>query len=95
MYGDYQAPKGELHGPEKGSVREDQGSVAFYYVEDFVVRGCRFSRSRSDGTHFYHCTNGHFSDNRVDRSKMGVTSSKVASMFWRRIVLFATTARAA
>ncbi|MCA9112121.1 MAG: right-handed parallel beta-helix repeat-containing protein [Planctomycetaceae bacterium] len=71
VYGDYQAPKGELHGPEKGSVREDQGSVAFYYVEDFVVRGCRFSRSRSDGTHFYHCTNGHFSDNRVDRSKMG------------------------
>ncbi len=71
VYGDYQAPKGELHGPEKGSDRKDQGSVAFYHVDNFVVRGCRFSNSRSDGTHFYHCRNGHFTDNRVERAKMG------------------------
>lgn len=71
VYGDYQAPKGELRGPEKGSVREDQGSVAFYFVDDFVVRGCRFEDSRSDGTHFYRCRNGQFSDNRVCGAKMG------------------------
>lgn len=71
VYGDYSAPKGELHGPEKGSVREDQGSVAMYYVRDFVVSECRFDRSRSDGTHFYHCVAGQFSDNKVYRSKMG------------------------
>ncbi|MBI3462095.1 MAG: hypothetical protein HY000_03410, partial [Planctomycetes bacterium] len=71
VYGDYQAPAGELRGPEKGSVREDQGSVAFYFVGDFVVRGCRFEDSRSEGTHFYRCRNGHFTDNRVYRAKMG------------------------
>lgn len=71
VYGDYQAPAGELRGPEKGSVREDQGSVAFYFVDDFVVRGCRFEDSRSDGTHFYRCRDGHFTDNRVYRAKMG------------------------
>ena len=27
---------------KEDSVREDQGDVAFYYVEDFVVDGCRF-----------------------------------------------------
>ncbi len=56
---------------EKGSVREDQGDVALYHVEDFVVRGCRFERSRSDGTHFYRCRNGQISDNRIYRAKMG------------------------
>jgi parallel beta-helix repeat protein len=71
VYGDYQAPRGELRGPETGSSREDQGLVAFYFVEDFVVRGCRFEDSRSDGTHFYRCRNGQFTDNRVYRSKMG------------------------
>lgn len=71
VYGDYSAAAGELRGPEKGSVREDQGSVAFYYVEEFVVRGCRFDNSRSDGTHFFGCRNGQFSDNRVYGSKMG------------------------
>lgn len=70
FYGDYQGPQNE-RGPEKGSVREDQGSVAFYYVNDWVVRGCRFDRSRSDGTHFYKSHNGQFSDNRVYRAKMG------------------------
>lgn len=71
VYGDYQAPPPQRRGPEIGSVREDQGSVAFYYVEDWVVRGCRFDRSRSDGTHFYKCKSGQFSDNRVYRAKMG------------------------
>lgn len=71
VYGDYQAPAGELHGPEPGSGREDQGLVAFYHVEDFVVRGCRFEDSRSDGTHFYRCANGRFTDNHVLRAKMG------------------------
>ncbi|MEZ6049588.1 MAG: right-handed parallel beta-helix repeat-containing protein [Planctomycetaceae bacterium] len=71
IYGDYMAPPNELHGPEKGSVREDQGSVAFYYVESFQVRGCRMDRSRSDGTHFYHCRNGQICQNEINRSKMG------------------------
>ena len=71
VYGDYMAPEGELRGPEKGSVREDQGSVAFYYVESFQVRGCRFDRARSDGTHFYHCRAGQISGNEINRSKMG------------------------
>jgi polygalacturonase len=56
---------------EAGSVREDQGDVALYFVEDFVVRGCRFERSRSDGTHFYRCRNGQITDNRIYRAKMG------------------------
>lgn len=71
VYGDYQAPPPQLRGPEPGSTREDQGAVAFYYVNDWVVRGCRFDHSRSDGTHFYRCKNGQFSDNRVYRSRMG------------------------
>jgi parallel beta-helix repeat protein len=70
-YGDYQAPPPVRRGPEAGSTREDQGSVCFYHVEDFVVRGCRFEDSRSDGTHFYKCRQGHFSDNRVYRAQMG------------------------
>ena len=68
FYGDYQS---ERPGPEPGSVREDQGSVAFYYINDFTVRGCRFERSRSDGTHFYHCKRGQFSDNKVYSAQMG------------------------
>jgi len=68
FYGDYESEK---PGPEPGSVREDQGSVAFYYVNDFTVRGCRFERSRSDGTHFYKCKRGQFTDNKVYSAKMG------------------------
>jgi parallel beta-helix repeat protein len=71
VYGDYQAPPPERRGPEAGSVREDQGSVAFYFVDDWVVRGCRFEDSRSDGTHFYRCRHGQFTDNRVYRARMG------------------------
>lgn len=56
---------------EKGSAREDQGLVAFYYVEDFTVRGCRLEGSRSDGTHFYRCRRGQFVANRVYDAKMG------------------------
>lgn len=70
-YGDYSAPAGELHGPEKGSTRLDQGLVAFYYVNDFCVRGCRFEDARSDGTHFFHCRAGQFAENKVYRAKMG------------------------
>jgi hypothetical protein len=57
--------------PEKGSEREDQGDVAFYYAEDFVVSGCRFEGSRSDGTHFYRSKRGQITDNRIYRAKMG------------------------
>jgi parallel beta-helix repeat protein len=70
-YGDYTAPAGVPRGPEKGSTRQDQGLVAFYHVRDFVVRGCRFEDSRSDGTHFFRCTSGQFVDNKVYRAKMG------------------------
>ncbi len=66
-YADYLSD--EKH--EKGSVREDQGDVALYFVEDFVVSGCRFERSRSDGTHFYRSQNGQITDNRIYRAKMG------------------------
>jgi len=68
FYGDYESEK---PGPEPSSVREDQGSVAFYYVNDFTVRGCRFERSRSDGTHFYRCKRGQFTDNKVYSAQMG------------------------
>jgi parallel beta-helix repeat protein len=70
-YGDYQAPPPERRGPEAGSSREDQGLIAMYHVDDFVVRGCRLEDSRSDGTHFYSCRRGQFTDNRVYRAKMG------------------------
>lgn len=56
---------------EKGSSREDQGSIACYFVEDFYVGGCRFERSRSDGTHFFRCNRGQFIGNRVYAAKMG------------------------
>ncbi|NOX53065.1 MAG: hypothetical protein GXP27_01225 [Planctomycetes bacterium] len=58
-------------GPVRGSVREDQGGIAFYFVRNFVVRGCSLEGSRSDGTHFYRCRDGRFVDNRVIGSKMG------------------------
>ena len=67
-YGDYQSDK---PGPEKGSERTDQGLIALYHVNDFVVRGCRFSGSRSDGTHFYKCKVGQFVHNRVYSAQMG------------------------
>lgn len=68
-YGDYQAASNR--GPEKGSVREDQGLIALYHVHDFSVRGCRLEGSRSDGTHFYFCQRGQFNDNLVYAAKMG------------------------
>ena len=68
VYEDYLMPN---PGPEKGSVREDQGLVALYYVRDFVVRGCRLERSRSDGTHFYKCSQGQFAHNKVYTATMG------------------------
>lgn len=68
IYYDYLAEK---RGPAKGSVREDQGSICFYFVEDFVVRGNYLDRSRSDGTHFMGCKNGQISDNQILNSTMG------------------------
>lgn len=67
-YGDYVEKK---TGPEKGSKREDQGSVCFYYVNDWLVEGCRFDGSRSDGTHFFKSHRGQFVHNKVYRAKMG------------------------
>ncbi|HEX4128731.1 MAG TPA: right-handed parallel beta-helix repeat-containing protein [Pirellulales bacterium] len=67
-YGDYVSAK---PGPEKGSKRDDQGSICFYYVNDWLVAGCRFERSRSDGTHFYRCKQGQFVDNKVYGAQMG------------------------
>ncbi len=67
-YGDYLS---ERVGPEPGSEREDQGSIAFYYVRDFLVSGCRFDNSRSDGTHFYRCKQGQIVNNKIYRAKMG------------------------
>jgi hypothetical protein len=67
-YGDYLTPRG---GPEKGSKREDQGLIAFYHVQDFVVRGCRLEKSRSDGTHFYRCRQGQFVSCKVYGAQMG------------------------
>jgi polygalacturonase len=67
-YGDYLS---ERPGPEKGSSREDQGLIAFYHVQDFVVRGCRLEKSRSDGTHFYRCRQGQFLANKVYAAQMG------------------------
>jgi parallel beta-helix repeat protein len=67
-YGDYMS---ERPGPEPGSFRHDQGLVAFYHVHDFVVSGCRFENSRSDGTHFYKCKQGQIVNNRIYNSQMG------------------------
>ncbi len=67
-YGDYLQPDS---GPAKGSDRKDQGTVAFYHVLGWLVDGCRFEGSQSDGTHFYHSHNGIFVNNVVMDSKMG------------------------
>ena len=67
-YGDYVS---ERPGPEPGSRREDQGLIAFYYVQDFLVRGSRFEGSRSDATHFYRCRRGQFVHNKVYGAQMG------------------------
>ncbi len=67
-YGDYLS---ERPGPEKDSHRHDQGLIAFYYVNDFTVRGCRFERSRSDGTHFYKCKQGQIVQNKIYSAQMG------------------------
>lgn len=67
-YGDYLQPG---KGPAPGSAREDQGSVAMYFVDGWLVDGCRFERSQSDGTHFFHSPNGRFVNSVVAESKMG------------------------
>ena len=67
-YGDYLS---DHSGPAPGSDRKDQGTVAFYHVDGWLVTGCRFEKSQSDGTHFYHCRNGRFVDCVVADSKMG------------------------
>jgi parallel beta-helix repeat protein len=68
VYYDYLTEK---RGPAEGSAREDQGSICFYHVEDFVVRGCYLDGSRSDGTHFMGCRNGQIADNQILNSTMG------------------------
>ena len=68
FYGDYLSA---TKGPAEGSVREDQGGVAFYHVDGWVVDGCTFRRSQSDGTHFYRSSNGRFVNNEVSQSQMG------------------------
>jgi parallel beta helix pectate lyase-like protein len=67
-YGDYLDAK---KGPAPGSHRHDQGTVAFYYVDGWLVDGCRFEQSQSDGTHFYHSYNGKFVNSVVVDSQMG------------------------
>lgn len=67
-YGDYLS---ERPGPERDSDRKDQGLIAFYYVQNFFVGGCRFEKSRSDGTHFYKCKQGQFVHNKVYSAQMG------------------------
>lgn len=61
----------EKPGPAPGSDRKDQGGIAMYYVEDWLVDGCRFSGSRSDGTHLYHSHDGRFVNSIVENSRMG------------------------
>lgn len=68
VYVDYLQPGA---GPARGSQREDQGGIAFYHVAGFVVHGSAFEDSTSDGTHFYHCRHGQFTDNKVTGSQMG------------------------
>lgn len=68
LYYDYLSEK---KGPAEGSVREDQGNICFYNVEDFVVRDCYLDGSRSDGTHFKGCKNGQITDNQILNSQMG------------------------
>ncbi len=54
-----------------GQLFHGQGLIALYHVHDFTIRGCRFEDSCSDGTHFFFCERGHFTDNRVYRAMMG------------------------
>ncbi|MCC6694106.1 MAG: right-handed parallel beta-helix repeat-containing protein [Candidatus Hydrogenedentes bacterium] len=67
-YGDYLATP---RGPAEGSKREDQGAVAMYYVNDWLVDACWFEGSQSDGTHFFHSHRGRFVNSVVRGSKMG------------------------
>ena len=68
FYGDYLS---ENIGPAPGSDRKDQGTVALYHVHGWLVDGCRFEKSQSDGTHFYHSHNGRFVNSVVADSQMG------------------------
>lgn len=68
IYADYLT---DHKGPAPGSQREDQGGVAFYHVDGWIVDGCRFTGSTSDGTHFYASHNGRFTNNEVSHSTMG------------------------
>ncbi|MCP4645768.1 MAG: right-handed parallel beta-helix repeat-containing protein [bacterium] len=67
-YGDYLS---DNPGPAEGSDRKDQGGVAFYHVDNWVVDGCDFQGSQSDGTHFFHSHHGRFVNSRVLTSNMG------------------------
>lgn len=68
FYGDYLS---DAKGPAKGSGREDQGNIALYHADKWVIEGCGLDGSQSDGTHFYHAHHGRFMNNRVHASQMG------------------------
>ena len=68
VYTDYLLPN---KGPAPGSDRMDQGTVALYNVDGWLVEACRFEKSQSDGTHFFHCRNGRFANSTVTGSRMG------------------------
>ena len=82
-YGDYLSKK---PGPEKGSVRADQGLIAFYYVQDFLVRGCRgleevAARMARTSTS---AARDSSSTTRFTAPRWAVTSSRAATMSWPR-----------
>jgi nitrous oxidase accessory protein NosD len=68
FYGDYLS---DAKGPAKGSDRKDQGNIALYHADQWVVEGCDLEGSQSDGTHFYHAHHGRFVNNRIHGSQMG------------------------
>ncbi|NUQ81080.1 MAG: right-handed parallel beta-helix repeat-containing protein [Bacteroidetes bacterium] len=67
-YNDYLEPN---VGPVKGTTRDDQGAVKFSFVNQFQVRDCRLSGSKSDGTHFFRSNYGEISQNTIIDNKMG------------------------
>ena len=68
IYVDYLEPN---LGPWPGTDLEDQGNIALYYVEDFKVDRCLLENSKADGTHFYKCNRGRFTNNILYNNHMG------------------------
>jgi parallel beta-helix repeat protein len=67
-YIDYLEPN---MGPVDGSLREDQGQITLYNVDNFVVDGCDIVDSHSDNTHFFRCRGGRVTNTRIVGAKMG------------------------